>query len=482
MNTNIDRNLLSLSINESAYATGRDDYDYDDDDFMDIDSDDTLSPNKLTPVHKINKADQSTPEAHQKDKKEEFDDYEPSNPDVDVNEQAADITIEPENTSFVSALSQTVFLPTNMGAKLAIRDRLLLPSTQDRNDIDGVLNTDDYTENNNNNNNNNKSLVRHINSFSSVSDPSLLFSSDNDKAQEKSPEFIFNPMKNDYDEKEELVNNSMNQSYLYRKQFLERENTPTPSTPTPVNYNSQNSMSGMNSMDSTTQGSVQVHHHHYYYSYSPYSGNDSSHNFNTTTVDSLHQDTSFLSPINQLQTRFINNLLELSRLKLPPPWKTESLPQDKFPYVLSTYLQLIINFIVSGYGIYLIYNIIKTIRTDVNNKLSQHSSHITIEIENCRRNYYDNNCSPDLIVPALEKPCEYWLKCMNRNPDEVSNKSSISAETLGVLINSLIEPLGLKFFLIFSGFIVLIFLCNFTFGFIRAKIYYGEHLKHKKYQ
>lgn len=137
-------------------------------------------------------------------------------------------------------------------------------------------------------------------------------------------------------------------------------------------------------------------------------------------------------------------------------------------------MQLIINFVATCYAGYLVYSIIQTVRQDIKHKLSQQISNVLVEIESCKRSYNENNCSPDLIVPILEKPCAYWLKCMNQDPyNGGGNKSLISAETVGMIINSLIEPLSFKFFLVMFGFVLLIFACNFTFGFIRAKSYYG---------
>lgn len=58
--------------------------------------------------------------------------------------------------------------------------------------------------------------------------------------------------------------------------------------------------------------------------------------------------------------------------------------------------------------------------------------------------------------------------------------AKISAETIGVLVNSLIEPLGWKFFMFVLMFVVTVFACNFSFGYIRAKSYYGWTGQEKK--
>ncbi|CAH6721485.1 hypothetical protein CLIB1444_06S03268 [[Candida] jaroonii] len=306
--------------------------------------------------------------------------------------------VDEEHSSFVSALSHTLFSPTSVGANYALK-MLPAPPTHE----------DSFME---------KSLVRHINSFSN-SDISLF-----------EDEFVYNPRTKKYDEvNREILNQSNASVDTINSRVLPND-----------------SMNMLNTPEKTV-----IHHHHYYYS--P----------NVTNVD---------GSLVSYQTAH-------EILPLPSPWEKsfQAVPSKNYSYLISTYLQLFMNFIISFYGIYLIYNIIKTIKKDIESKLVAQSTNLLIEIANCRKNYVENNCSPDLIVPALEKPCEYWLKCMNQDTENVGNKSSISAETLGVILNSLIEPLGFKFFLVFFSFIGFIFGLNFGFGFIRAKSFYNYQRK-----
>ncbi|ODV79949.1 uncharacterized protein CANTADRAFT_50134 [Suhomyces tanzawaensis NRRL Y-17324] len=163
----------------------------------------------------------------------------------------------------------------------------------------------------------------------------------------------------------------------------------------------------------------------------------------------------------------------LSTVSLPQPWSPASRPFSHLPYILSSYLQVLINAAVSLYAAYLFYAVVLSIRQDVLFKVSQQTRQLMVEIDSCRRAYYENNCMPETIVPALERQCAYWHKCMSQDPAKRGNTSSISAQTIGILINSLVEPLGIKFFCVVAGFMVVIFGCNFTFGYIRAKMYYG---------
>lgn len=213
-----------------------------------------------------------------------------------------------------------------------------------------------------------------------------------------------------------------------------------------------------------TSTPIQIHNHYYYNTLSDiFLKGNQQHTFGDHSTHKAEP----LSPF------FTQNIAQVD---LPSPWNAKSLPHDRIPYVLSSYLQFVINVFATGYASYLVYSIVGTIKLDIKHKLSQQAANTLIEIESCRRSYEENNCSPDLIVPILEKPCTYWKKCMNQDPlGGGGHMSRISAQTLGIIINSLIEPLGMKFFFVVFIFIVLFFLCNFTFGFIRAKTYFGWH-------
>ena len=133
---------------------------------------------------------------------------------------------------------------------------------------------------------------------------------------------------------------------------------------------------------------------------------------------------------------------------------------------------MMLNFVASTYAAYLVYTMIRAVRTDISHKIQQQAANVVVQIASCRRSYQENHCDTDL-VPATQQYCEYWLKCMSQNPYEGGNMLLISAETVGMIINSLVEPLGMKFLIILFGFVVILFICNFMFGFFRAKAYYG---------
>jgi hypothetical protein len=61
----------------------------------------------------------------------------------------------------------------------------------------------------------------------------------------------------------------------------------------------------------------------------------------------------------------------------------------------------------------------------------------------CSKEYLENRCAPSTRVPAMEKACLAWEKCMNRDPTVVG-RARVSAETFAEIINSFIEPISYK--------------------------------------
>lgn len=158
---------------------------------------------------------------------------------------------------------------------------------------------------------------------------------------------------------------------------------------------------------------------------------------------------------------------------LPSPWNTRAMPAERLPYILLSYLQLLTNTLLSAFALHLLVVMVQAVRNDVSLKMAQETNSLLVEIALCQRAYHENFCNPIDRVPALEKMCEYWEKCMAQNPTQMGNRSLIGAYTLGVILNSLVEPMGLKVLGVGAFFVILVFGCNFGFGYIRAKAYYG---------
>lgn len=158
---------------------------------------------------------------------------------------------------------------------------------------------------------------------------------------------------------------------------------------------------------------------------------------------------------------------------LPSPWDARAMPAEKLPYVLLSYLQLLTNTLLSAFALHILVSMVQAVRSDVSHKMATETNNLLVEIALCQRSYRENHCDPAERVPALEKMCDYWEKCMRQDPIQIGNRSLIGAHTLGVVLNSLVEPLGLKFLGVGAFLVVLLFACNFGFGYIRARAYYG---------
>ncbi|KAH3679518.1 hypothetical protein WICPIJ_008593, partial [Wickerhamomyces pijperi] len=183
----------------------------------------------------------------------------------------------------------------------------------------------------------------------------------------------------------------------------------------------------------------QMHHHHYYFA-------NQNNNYNNTTSQIL-----------------------------PPPWSNTSHPKSPTTYMISTYLQLLFNTVTSCTFLYFLYQIIQTVRQDIEMKMDQQTLELSLEIASCARSYVENRCSPETRAHALEEICNTWESCMNKDPEihYHNGRSQISAELFGLILNSLIEPIGWKALLVCGvGVLSWSFGGNFMFGFVRAKSYY----------
>lgn len=250
---------------------------------------------------------------------------------------------------------------------------------------------------------------------------------------------------------------------------------------------------------------VQVHHHHYYYN--PFeskvrrrekqlellkpkerqnlrqnsrqnSGQNSRQNSRQksqiSTIAAQDSHISLKEPETNLQQFRHHDII------MPHPWDRRSSPQVRTVYVLSLYLQLLVNMAAVLLGAYIVYSIITTIKHDIGEKLQQEASYRLVEMAACRRAYHENQCDPETIVPAMEQACAHWQKCMNQDPFSGGNMSLVSAHTLGMIVNSLIEPLGFKVLVVVLSFTVVVFGCNFGFGYLRAKAYWGNRREEGK--
>ncbi|RLV95501.1 Nucleus export protein BRL1 [Spathaspora sp. JA1] len=312
------------------------------------------------------------------------------------------------------SIISSLLSPTMLGAKLAIKPQLLLmpPPTPvpDKDKIDYEFNTSQMTRLSKNN-----VTSRNVSVYSPVSNINQFLTKENTTN--------YNPVSTATGASTTPYENSMNQSYMMRKTF---------SNPTTVHL-----------------------HNHYY--------------FNPPNQEVVQTSQHQTPPPTQQQLQ-----IQPQKLTLPVPWKSNISPHDRIPYILSSYLQLALNILASIYVIHLIRSFTLAIKHDITYRISQHANSILSSIETCKRHYIENKCHPDTIVPLLEKKCAMYKQCMNQDPGNgAGNLSKITLETISMLINSIFEPLGIKFFLMMFGFISIVFVWNFSCGYIRAKTYYG---------
>jgi hypothetical protein len=149
------------------------------------------------------------------------------------------------------------------------------------------------------------------------------------------------------------------------------------------------------------------------------------------------------------------------------------------PYVASGYVQLVFNIFLVGVALYLGVGFIKTIQRDVDLKVEEYSAGFSLskyadveilqEMAVCSKEYLENRCAPNTRVPAMEKACLAWEKCMNRDPTVVG-RARVSAETFAEIVNSFIEPISYKTMVFcLMGIFGTVFLSNFAFGLLRQR-------------
>jgi hypothetical protein len=156
----------------------------------------------------------------------------------------------------------------------------------------------------------------------------------------------------------------------------------------------------------------------------------------------------------------------------PPPSRIASFftflsTNPDLPTVLSRYLQVLTNFLLLTFFLWVLYSFYATIRADVDRASDEAVSEILSEMSTCSKSYIENNCSPDQRLPALESLCSNWELCMNRDPQAV-RRAALSAHTFASILNSFVEAISLKTML-FSVMVVVvsIVVSNATFAWLR---------------
>ncbi|KAG9240431.1 Di-sulfide bridge nucleocytoplasmic transport domain-containing protein [Calycina marina] len=152
--------------------------------------------------------------------------------------------------------------------------------------------------------------------------------------------------------------------------------------------------------------------------------------------------------------------------------------RPNLPNVLSYYAQLILNFTLVFTFIYLLYCFWQAVRGDVNHAADEQRSIVMAEMAACANEYTLNGCHNDKRAPALDKVCNAWDLCMNRDP-EATGRAKISARTFAEIFNNFVEPISWKAMLFVLLIItVSITVNNLAFGMFRSKSQPEIHMPH----
>lgn len=151
------------------------------------------------------------------------------------------------------------------------------------------------------------------------------------------------------------------------------------------------------------------------------------------------------------------------------------------PHVLAAYLQLSFNAVLLLMVLTLLVKFFLMVRDDVSYKVQEKLAENLRTIENCKKNYEQNDCSPEIRVPALDNICDEWFHCMTRNENgkqtnNIRQSGTLWARTLAEILNSFIEPISLRTtMLILVASCAIVLVTNVAFGSYRV-YYYNDGL------
>ncbi|EIJ88735.1 hypothetical protein NEPAR06_1274 [Nematocida parisii] len=88
----------------------------------------------------------------------------------------------------------------------------------------------------------------------------------------------------------------------------------------------------------------------------------------------------------------------------------------KINLILQAYLSLILNVFIVGLMILLVVKGVVMIKNDIEVRVNTSIMDQKTRISDCAREYRINRCNPEDRVPAVEKQCQEWEKCMAQDP------------------------------------------------------------------
>ncbi|TID15772.1 hypothetical protein CANINC_004301 [Pichia inconspicua] len=110
---------------------------------------------------------------------------------------------------------------------------------------------------------------------------------------------------------------------------------------------------------------------------------------------------------------------------------------------LTIIVQVILNSMIMllflGFGIFAFL----AIKKDVDRKIITYVNEAIYNINSCKRDYFINNCAPELRAPALERKCNEWATCMEQDPEAVIT-SRAYFEVFADCLNAFFHNVSLK--------------------------------------
>ncbi|KAK4247693.1 Di-sulfide bridge nucleocytoplasmic transport domain-containing protein [Corynascus novoguineensis] len=138
------------------------------------------------------------------------------------------------------------------------------------------------------------------------------------------------------------------------------------------------------------------------------------------------------------------------------------------PAILSKWLQLGVNLILTSLVLWAIFYVLFQIRSDLHHANEKARAALANERSICSENYIKNRCEPRRNrAPALDGPCNEWAACMDQD-DSAIMQVQISVRNVAEIINEFVGVLTFKTW----GFLISVFLAvvvanNVGFAFLR---------------
>ncbi|KAL2175518.1 Di-sulfide bridge nucleocytoplasmic transport domain-containing protein [Thermothelomyces heterothallicus CBS 202.75] len=138
------------------------------------------------------------------------------------------------------------------------------------------------------------------------------------------------------------------------------------------------------------------------------------------------------------------------------------------PAILSKWLQLGVNLILTSLVLWAIFYVLLQIRSDLHHANEKARAALANEKSICSENYIKNRCEPRRNrAPALDGPCNEWAACMDQDESAIM-QVQISVRNVAEIINEFVGVLTFKTWgFLISVFLAVVFANNVGFAFLR---------------